>query len=377
MFEHLDDPDGFTPDGTFRRAVVHRGRSRRRRAWLARGTAVSVVAVLAAGAGAVAMVDQRLDDVDRVEVGSLTTDPPADADPYTVLFVGSDRSTGLEGDDPILDGREGVDPASTRSDTAILVRVDPADDRLTVLPLPRDLLVEVPGRGSERLNAARAIGGPQLLIEVIRVDLGIEVNRYVELDLAGAMALGDAVGGLRLAFPAPVRDGRTGLALEAGCQSLDGRALLALARSRHLQHLEAGSWRSDPTSDLGRIERQQAIAGAALASLNHLDTTDPGQLGDLLDVAVRHVTIDSGTTNAELVAMVRDLAGSTVRQLRLPVADAVGPGGARVLERLPTSEPVLAELRPGGAGSGSSPPTTAADPEGPDGAAGPYVPTPC
>lgn len=375
MFEHLDDPDGFTPDGTFRDAVRRRGRSRRRRAWLARGTAISAVAVLAVGAAAVAMVDQRLDDVDRVEVGSLTTDPPADADPYTVLFVGTDRSAGLAEGDPVLDGREAVDPASTRSDTTILVRVDPADDRLTVLPLPRDLLVEVPGHGPQRLNAALTLGGPPLLIDVIRQDLGIEVNRYVELDLAGAIALGDAVGGLRLSFSTPVRDGRTGLALEAGCQALDGRALLSLARSRHLQYLEAGTWRADPTSDLGRIERQQAIAAAALASLNRLDTTDPGQLDDLLDVAVRHLTIDSGTTNAELVAMVRDLAGSEVSQLRLPVTDAVSPEGAAVLERVPEAEGVLAEIRRGSRDPGSLSMTTVPGTSGPS--SGSAFPTPC
>lgn len=380
MFEHLDDPAPFTPSAAFRAGARRRGRARRRQAWLARGGVGVVVAVAGAAAASAALVDRQLDRVDRVAVAGLAEEPEAPADPYTVLFVGSDAAERLAADDPVRAGREGVEGG--RTDTMVLLRVDPAADRVTVLPLPRDLWVDVVAAGPGRLNGAYATGGPDRLVATVAAELGIDVNRYVELDLAGAITIGDAIG-LRLAFDGAVRDPRTGLALEAGCRSLDGRQALALARSRHLEVQEPdGSWRRDPTSDLGRIERQQALGLAVLGSLSHLDATDPTALVDLLDVVARNLTVDDSIDNGELVELFRDLAGSEVVSLRLPVVDAER-GGAQVLDLADGSDAVLDAF---GAATPGSTTTTTTDgaTAGPTGTtptiAGPadgVVPVPC
>ncbi|MCU1497948.1 MAG: LytTR family transcriptional regulator [Acidimicrobiales bacterium] len=347
MLDHLDDPQAFTPDEAFRTAVIGRGRRRRLRRRLA-ATSASAVVLLAGAAGAVLVrADHHLDRVDRVEVAGLPEVEPAPSDPYTVLFVGSDSRAGSLGpaDQEVVGGR---------SDTMILARVLP-DDTVTVLPLPRDLWVDVPGHGAGRLNSAYAQGGPSLLTATIRADLGVTVDRYVELDFGGTRAIGDAIGGLRLSFAAAVRDDRTGLALDAGCRSLGGGEILALARARHLQYQRPdGSWAADPTSDLGRIERQQAIGVAALGALSHLDTSSPRQLDELLGVIARDLTVDSRMSNAEVVGLFRGIAGSAIVQLRLPVTDAEH-GGAMVLERAAGADAVIAAL--GAAGPAGGPPT--------------------
>ena len=190
----------------------------------------------------------------------------------------------------------------------------------------------------------------------------------------------DAVGGLRLQFPADVRDGYSGLTAPQGCSSLEGRAILGLARSRHLQYLDSdGRWRGDPTGDLGRIERQQAIGIAMLGALSRIDTTSPTQLAELLEAIGRNLTIDARTEPGELLDLFRGIAGSEIIQLRLSVVDAV-VDGAKALKAGPVSNEVLepfgavdrlphAEPDPG-APSDPVQGETAPAPE-------PLVPTPC
>lgn len=380
MFEHLDDPAGFDPAPDFRQGALRRGRLRKLRRRLAGGSALAIVAVAGVAGAALVRVDHQLDRVDRVEVVGLPEAEPTPADPYTVLVVGSDARHGTDVD-------PAADVAGSRADTMIVARVVP-DEAVTVLPLPRDLWVTVPGKGPGRLNSALSAGGPSLLIATLREDLGITVDRYVELDFAGTRAIGDAIGGLRLSFPSPVRDLRSGLALDAGCRPLGGADLLSLARSRHLQHLDGDRWVGDPTSDLGRIERQQAIAVAGLAALSHVDTSSPGQLDDLLGAIASNLTVDERTSNRELVALFRGVAGARIDQVRLPVLDEVH-GGADVLVRAAGSDAALAAVRGGsdqlgptttlpgadGPTTSTSVAATSAPPAAQTTAA--FVPTPC
>ena len=215
-----------------------------------------------------------------------------------------------------------------------------------MLSIPRDLLAHIPGYGLQRINAAYAYGGPGLLVDTIDQNLGIEVDRYIETDFRGAAVVGDALGGLSLSFPAPVRDRQTGLDLRAGCTELDGSQLLALARSRHLRYLEDGQWKADGTSDLGRMIRQQAIGSALLQRLTDRDLSDPVELNRLLDAVVDEVIVDSGTTGDELLALFRGIEGSSPISLRYPLADLLYEGAA-VLELGPGADQVTAAFLDG------------------------------
>jgi LCP family protein required for cell wall assembly len=333
MFDHLDDPEPFTASPALRSAARRRGRQLKRRRRAALGGAAVVVLAVAGIAGATAMVDQQLDQVDTVDVPTLrTTAEPGD--PKVVLFVGADSDAGMDSPSPERSG-----PA--RADTILLARVDPGKERLTMLSIPRDLLVEIPGHGLQRINAAYAFGGPGLLVDTIDQNLGIEVDRYIETDFRGAAAVGDAVGGLSLSFPAPVRDRQTGLDLPAGCVELDGSQLLAVARSRHLQYFEEGRWKRDGTSDLGRMLRQQAIGVALLRQMTEVDLSNPLEVRHLLDATIREITVDSETTSDDLLALFRAIEGSEPVALRYPVTDLLHEGAA-VLELGPGADRVTA-----------------------------------
>lgn len=370
MFEHLDDPRTFRPDEEFRTAVMAGSRSHRRRQAAVRAGAGGLL-VLAVLAGVVAVdVFSRVERIQRVEVTGVASDGPPGA-PSTVLFVGTDS-----GGDLISSGGGPAVARGSRTDSVVLARVDPAAHRLTVLPLPRDLWVDVAGSGPARINQASALGSPAALVETIETELGIEVDHYLALDFAGAIGVGDALGGLDMEFPKAVRDQHSGFAVDAGCRSLDGAQILGLSRSRRLEQQGAnGLWQRDPTGDIGRIERQQAVAAAVFARISALDASSPGELDALLDIAVENVTIDSETTPAELLTLIRAVAGSDVVQLRLPVLDAVeanaqvlvaGLGAHDVLEQIGATDPAIVE-RPSGRGPAGDPSSLAA----------PVVPTPC
>lgn len=326
MFEHLDDPSGLPPADRLRTEVQRRGRRRRRTRHLVWGGTAVVAIVATTALASAAYVDRRLDDVDRIDVA--TTGPePATGEPFTVLF----RGIGGGG----------------RSDTLLLARVVPAEEMVVTMGVPRDLLVPSPGRDD----------GPGVRINNLSIDdaivairdvLGIQVDRYVEVDAEGAVAIGDALGGIRLAFDSPVRDLSVGLSLDAGCQVLDAETTLALARSRHLERLlEDGSWWMDPRGDLGRIARQEPILVAGLAAFSHLDLTSPTAVDRFVDAVVANVTVDTRTTLTDLLDLFRGIAGSELVRLELPVFAETTPGGAEVLRLGPESEVILDGFRAG------------------------------
>jgi LCP family protein required for cell wall assembly len=152
-----------------------------------------------------------------------------------------------------------------RSDTMILMTVYPPGPRVALLSIPRDLYVDVPGYGKDRINTAHFWGenatpggGPALAKWTVAQDLGVPLNRYVRLDFAAFRAIVDAVGGIDLVVEEPIVDnayptddyGIMYVQIPAGPQHMDGETALRYARSRH------GS------SDFDRAARQQQIVVA-------------------------------------------------------------------------------------------------------------------
>lgn len=322
MFEHLDDHDDFRPPASMLATVTREGRRRRRRTRVAQA-GTTTVAALAVGVGvAVTTVNRKLDSVERIEVAALDDDPPAAGEPYTILLVGEDGAVGLE------DGRR-----SSRSDSIALVRIFPAEAMFTFLQLPRDLLVGIPGHGQGRINSALPTGGPSLLVRTIEQNLGLEVDRYASIDFEGARAIGDAIGGLRFDFEHPVRDRMTGFGIdEPGCHTLDGAALLALVRSRHLEvQTRPGHWETDRGYDLSRMERQQAVSIAALEAFSRLDARDPAEAARFVDAVVDNIVLDSTFDRSDMLQLFRDIAGSRGSDVGFRYEPTTLDNGAEVL----------------------------------------------
>src|SRR4051794_5052735 len=339
MFERLDPPEPFRPGPAFHDAIVARGQRIRRRRHRIAGVALSSVVVLAGVVGVAAgWSKHQWEHVRRVEIGAAPKHVDAlDGTPFNVLV------TGLDG--PRLDA---PDVVGERTDTMMLVRIEPAAKKVEVVSLPRDLWVAIPGHGEGRLNSAFQIGGPQLLIQTVENTLGVPVGRYLGIDLTGFEDLVEQAGGVRVEFPYPARARSSGLDVPtSGCRTLDGAQSLSLVRARKdLQWLVDGRWHLDVTGDFGRMQRQQTFGRAVLTALGQLGT-DPVSRAHLLDLFVHRVTMDSYWTREQLegvLDLARSLGPDDVSTRTIPAVGAVR-GEASVLLATPEATDVFASLR--------------------------------
>jgi polyisoprenyl-teichoic acid--peptidoglycan teichoic acid transferase len=163
---------------------------------------------------------------------------PADGAPMHVLVVGSDSRAAVTNEPDEFGTPQMV--TGQRSDTIMVVRVDPDEDRAAVLSVPRDLWVPIASGGVNRINTAFE-KGPDVLVRTVSDALGIPIHHYVEIDFAGFRDIVSAVGGVGVFFPTPARDLVTGLQVDrGGCVELDGGRALAYVRSRNYEALVGG-----------------------------------------------------------------------------------------------------------------------------------------
>ncbi|MFM2428971.1 MAG: hypothetical protein RLZZ511_184 [Cyanobacteriota bacterium] len=167
--------------------------------------------------------------------------------PVTVLIMGIDRV-------PEATGRAAM--FSGRSDTMLLLRIDPTENRVTMLSIPRDTQVEVPGIGLTKINQANASGGPLLARESVAGALnGVEIDRYVRVSTEAFRELVNHLGGVRLYVPKDMqyedKTQKLNIDLKAGWQHLSGEQAEQFAR-----------FRNDDFGDIGRVQRQQALLKA-------------------------------------------------------------------------------------------------------------------
>lgn len=328
---------------------------RLRRTWPQRFLiSFNVVCILAAlvGAGTLAYAKRKVGDINRVELESINTLDQTELgdQPRNFLLVGTDSDDGLALDDPARQGRD-REVGGTRSDSIMIVRLDPKTNEAKVLSFPRDLWVDIPGSSPNRINAPLQFGGPDLLISTIKANFDIDINHYVEVNWAGFQELVRILGGIPIWFDRPVRDTNSGLNIEnPGCTTLDENGALSYVRARHLRYYdeELGRWVSDPTSDLGRISRQQDFIKRVLRRAINQGARNPTKLAQFIDVGIDNVKLDQNTTPGDMVALgraFRNFDPEALQTYSLPVTDAVR-GGAAVLDLVVSeAEPTLALFR--------------------------------
>ena len=227
--------------------------------------------------------------------GPPETFPLAEPGARNILITGADNNACLDPDSRFApafgDRGEGF---GERSDTVMMWRVNPATSQVAILSFPRDLWLNIDGRSSKnRINTAYDRDDPQRLINTIRDNFGIETDHFIQVDFCAFKELVDAVGGVAVPFDTPVRDGATGLAVpEAGCFTFDGEHALAYVRSRKIEFQNAeGIWERDPTSDLGRISRQQDFIRRVAEELL-ANAFSPSVVRTLLDVSQDYIITD-------------------------------------------------------------------------------------
>ncbi len=264
-------------------------------------------------------------------------DPREEVYPLNVLVLG-------------LDERENSHEGPGRTDAIMFVSVDMNPSRVTVLSVPRDLWVEIPGYGQERVNAAYRLGelarpgsGPAVACETISNLLGVRVDRYVILNFQAAKQGIDALGGIEIDVPAEIWDfayptddnGVMTVHFAAGKQHLDGERALQYMRIRH------GS------SDFDRIRRQQQVAEAVRRRL--LQPSMLARIPGLVSLLERSVVTNVDlTAAAELGLKLRSLSSSGIVFAAIDegyVYPWVTAAGAEVLlPNKPAIEGLVAEL---------------------------------
>lgn len=305
------------------------GAKKRRRRWpRVLGVLVLLLALGVVGTGF--YVKRQFDGIERVAVSPWLAAPSSVGTNY--LIVGTDSRENL---DPNIEnaaaifGDGSVDFGGQRTDTIQILRIN-SDGSQHVLALPRDLYVPIGGGERNRINAAFAFGGAELLIRTIEDSLGIPIHHYAEVDMAGFIELVDSVGGVTIHFPYPAYDLKTGLNVPSGPVELDSAQALAYVRSRTYTEVIDGQTVVDPRGDLGRVKRQQAFLQALAAELE-----SPRSWLSLLtnlEAPLGSLRIDDSMSFTEAASLANQLRGLKLNdEWDLAVSYYTTPEGMQVL----------------------------------------------
>jgi len=175
-----------------------------------------------------------------------------------------------------------TDVSGARADT-VMVLHQPESGPTALISIPRDSNVAIPGRGTNRINAAFAWGGPRLLVQTVEQLTGLTIDHYVEIGFHGVEDIVNAVGGVHLCLDMNVNEPHSQLVWEAGCHDADGTTALAFSRMRY----------ADPRGDIGRTERQQQVIGAIGSQIADPGLVlRPGEQVSLISAGLGAITTD-------------------------------------------------------------------------------------
>lgn len=212
------------------------------------------------------------DNTDETLEGLASTAP---GQPMNILVIGSDRRDVVSEEERNLP-QFNKSSSGKRADTIILLHVS-KEKKAVMVSFPRDLRVEIPGYGKNKINAAYSFGGRQLLLDTVLKFTGLEIHHVVDINFVSFRAIVDAVGGVDIYVNRAINDKKSGLKIPGpGCWTMKGQTALSYVRARYF----------DPRADLGRIDRQQQFMRALLRKVKSigflLDLPSVNQLADSL-----------------------------------------------------------------------------------------------
>ncbi len=236
------------------RAHYAQARSQRRTHRIVKTVLVCVLAIVVAAAGLGAAylgnINSRLrKNIDSSLLGTLSK--KGAGKPFYMLLLGVDK------DEARAKGSEyGSSEGAYRSDSIMLVRIDPQKKKATLVSIPRDLRVDMGEYGTQKINAAYALGGPTLAVKTVQKLSGVKISHYAEIDMDGMEEVVDAVGGVTVNLGVAVKDPKyTKLDLPAGKVKLNGKKAALLCRARH-------AYDSYGAGDFYRAANQRAVIAA-------------------------------------------------------------------------------------------------------------------
>lgn len=251
-------------------------------------------------------------------------DRPAQGAGTNWLLVGSDGRAELTPEQQ-ADLTTGGDLGASRTDTVILVHIPGFGSATpaTMVSIPRDSYLPIPGYGSDKVNTAYSVGGPQLLAQTIEQATGLRIDHYLEAGFGGFADLVDAVGGVTMCPEQPISDPLAGIDLPAGCQQFDGRTALGFVRSR-----------ATPRADLDRMANQREF----MSALVHRAVSPPVLLNPLrwypmARAASGTVTVDDGDHIWDLARLAWTLRGdpSSLTTVTVPIGEFTENGSGSIV----------------------------------------------
>lgn len=241
-------------------------------------------------------------------------DRPAGGSGHTYLLVGSDSREGLTAAQRRTLGTGSAQ--GRRTDTVILVHVPSGSGKAALVSVPRDSFLPIPGHGEDKVNAAFAIGGPQLLTATLEQASGLRIDGYAEIGFGGFASVVDSIGGVHLCLPRAIKDDKAHIDLKKGCQTLDGATSLGYVRARY----------SDPKGDIGRAQRQRQFLGAVMKQAATPSTVLlPWRWWGFTHAAASAVLVGEDTGLADsyrILSAMRGVSDGSTLSLVVPIGDA-------------------------------------------------------
>jgi LCP family protein required for cell wall assembly len=329
---------------------------------------IACTAALAMMVASIVVLNVKVDDTlaGTQRIGGLTfPDGPAEGGNY--LIIGSDTRAFVSDAQQEQAFGSAAQEGGQRSDTIMVLHVDPERKSNLLVSFPRDLLVNDANGRKVQINSLFN-NGPQAVIDMMKRDFDLDINHYVEINFQAFIGVVDAVGKIPVYFPYPSRDNYSGLNVAfAGCQPLDGNAALAYVRSRHLEYLKNGRWTdASPRADLDRITRQQdfirklASYASAKAGQNPLDALE------IANAIVPKLKIDKQLSKDNILRLVKTFRNvdpkeeGALEMVTLPNAASTSQSG-RLEVSQPAADQLLARLRTFGGDPTKAPTVREAD----------------
>lgn len=273
--------------------------------WLSATVAFAILVTSGVGWGMVQQLDNSLNRVDPF--GDLTHRP--DDDSLDFLVVGTDEREGVPR--KTLAQLHAGGSSCDCTDTILLVHLSPDRDKATVVSIPRDSYLDIPAhrdkktgkhvsRQKGKINAAYGMGGPSLTVDAVEQATDIRIDHYLQVNFLSFVSTVDALGGVEVCTPTPLKDPKSGLDLRAGTSKLDGSTALQYVRSRHL----------DASADVGRMKRQQKFLAQVLKQMRSSGTLfNPTKLNRVLSAALSSVKADEDLTMNKMISLASSLKG--------------------------------------------------------------------
>jgi LCP family protein required for cell wall assembly len=241
----------------------------------------------------------------------VPTRDPAAGKALNILLIGSDSRGAV---------------ANGRSDVMVLIHISSDRKKAHLVHFPRDLYVSIPGHGKDKINAAYAYGGPQLLVRTMQNLVDVPLDHVALIDFEGFKAMTDALGGVDVyAEEASTENSANGGPVHVGVNHFDGASALAFVRER--KQLSEG--------DISRGRRQQAFIKALMVQVLSKDTmTNPVRFAQLVDAGSRNLTVDKDFSVSDMRSQaveLRDLRSRDIVFITAPFSGfGTSPHGASI-----------------------------------------------